>query len=459
MKAPGAPLGSILARRIAFFAILAMIVQLAVVVSDYYWNDDELSRLFVERETEGLAAGLGNGSFRLPDRYAGRYGAPGRGYAARVRASDGPVLFSSCDHECEEHFLPLDLRPPTFWLRTITPGKPLTLAGGRSFTVDGHAVLVEVVTLGDPDDVVSDVLLHEIVDHMIVPMGLLLLLVLGGTLLSVRQALMPVRAAALAADAIDPLDQRSKLPTEGMPREIAHLADAVNRAFARIGELMRSQRLLTSGIAHEVRTPLAAVQLELGHIDHPRARKAEADIEELARFVQQLTALARLESFDHAAFTPVDLGDLATEVVETLAPWVYDSGHSLALEVSASRSVPAVAPLLKDAVRNLVENAVRHAAARRAIVVRVTAAVIEVEDDGAAGDGVVARASPATATTGGLGIGLRIVQRIALLHRARFAAAPTATGFLARLEFGDAPGDVAPQQKIASDARDHSGSA
>ncbi len=51
-------LGSILTKRIAFFAILAMFVQLAVVFSDYYWNVGELSRLFVEQETERLAAGI-----------------------------------------------------------------------------------------------------------------------------------------------------------------------------------------------------------------------------------------------------------------------------------------------------------------------------------------------------------------------------------------------------------------
>ena len=166
------------------------------------------------------------------------------------------------------------------------------MVGERRFVVD-------VATMGDPQDVVSDVLWNEVIEHMIVPMSILLVLVLGATLLSVRQALKPVRIAADAAERIDPMDSRSHLQFQEMPREVAHLAEAVNRAFERVGELMKSQKILTSGIAHEVRTPLAAIKLELGHIDHPRARKAEADLDDLVRFVSQITALARLDTFDH----------------------------------------------------------------------------------------------------------------------------------------------------------------
>lgn len=433
-------LGSIVARRITIFAVLAMVVQLVLVFVDCYLNENELSRQFLEQETDLLSAGLsGQGediSYRLPDDAAERYGRPDSGYFARIRTDDGRVLFSSPDAGRAGHFLPIDLTPPTFWVRTLHPGRPLNLAGGRSVDFQGEEVLIEVVTLGDPDGVVFEVLWQEVIEQMIVPMGILLVLVLGGTTLSVRKALKPVHAAAQAAEALDPMDARSHLQTDGMPREVAMLAEAVNRAFGRVGDLIQSQRLLTSGIAHEVRTPLAAMKLELGRIDHPRARKAEADLDELVRFVGQMTSLARLDGFDHGAFRPERLDRLAEDVVETLAPWAYDRGHSLALEGHAAAPLPVAGSLIRDAIRNLVENAVKHTPEGTAITVRVEDGRVDVCDvrpPRAPGPESVPESRADTRAGDRMGIGLKIVERIAALHGGTFSFASTAEGSTASL--------------------------
>lgn len=422
-------LGAILTKRIAFFAILAMLVQLVVVISDYYWNVGELSRLYVEQETERLSKGVSieNGSVRyeLPETIRDRYRQDGDGYLARIRAADGTLVFETCDAACEDRFLPKDIDRPDFWLRSLKPGKPLTLVGGRAFFIGDQRFLIDVATLGDPQEVVSDVLWNEILEHLVVPMSILLVLVLGATLLSVRQALRPVRAAADAADQIDPMDARSHLKFDDMPREVAHLAVAVNRAFDRVAELMKSQKTLTSGIAHEIRTPLAAMKLELGRIDHPRARKIEADLDDLVRFVFQLTALARLESFDHSAFETVDLIAVSASAVEQVAPWVYENLHSVELITADNKAVVQGIPaLLRDAIRNLVENAVRHTPDHSHIIVRVGANLIEVEDCRPTAVGQ----SGAKPRADSLGIGLKIVTRIAEIHRGKLRRSTSATG-------------------------------
>lgn len=422
-------LGAILTKRIAFFAILAMLVQLVVVISDYYWNVGELSRLYVEQETERLSKGIsvenGNVRYELPETIRDRYRQDGDGYLARIRAADGTLVFKSCDAACEDRFLPKDIDRPDFWLRSLKPGKPLTLVGGRAFFIGDQRFLIDVATLGDPQEVVSDVLWNEILEHLVVPMSILLVLVLGATLLSVRQALRPVRAAADAADQIDPMDARSHLKFDDMPREVAHLAVAVNRAFDRVAELMKSQKTLTSGIAHEIRTPLAAMKLELGRIDHPRARKIEADLDDLVRFVFQLTALARLESFDHSAFETVDLIAVSASAVEQVAPWVYENMHSVELITADNKAVVRGIPaLLRDAIRNLVENAVRHTPDHSHIIVRVGANLIEVEDCRPTAVGQ----SGAKPRADSLGIGLKIVTRIAEIHRGKLRRSTSATG-------------------------------
>ncbi|MCS3743205.1 MULTISPECIES: HAMP domain-containing sensor histidine kinase [unclassified Rhizobium] len=432
-------LGAILTRRIAFFAVLAMVVQLAVIFSDYYWNVGELSRLFVEQETERLASGIAlegeNVRYQLPESLKQRYGTRSSGYVGRIRDGNGTLVFQSCDDACERHFLPADVNPPDFWLRSLTTGKPLTLVGGRAFVIGDRRFIVDVATIEDPQDVVSSVFWREVIEHMLVPMSILLVLVLGATLLSVRQALKPVRAAANAADDIDPMDARSHLNFDGMPREVAHLAIAINRAFERVGELMASQKVLTSGIAHEIRTPLAAIKLELGNIDHPRARKAEADLDDLVAFVAALTALARLDSFDHGMFEDVDLVALSCSVVEQLAPWVYEHGHSLEfhpqVEIALIRGAPA---LIRDALRNLVENAVRHTPAGTSILVYVAAKTIRIEDRRT--NTAKNEAKPAEYADS-LGIGLRIVRRIVELHRGNLHQSTSRLGHVFELRFDD----------------------
>ena len=67
------------------------------------------------------------------------------------------------------------------------------------------------------------------------------------------------------------------------------------------------------------------LKLELGNIDHPRARKMEGDVDGLAHFVEQITALGRLESTDRAVLQAIDLVAIARKAVTDIAPFVYAS--------------------------------------------------------------------------------------------------------------------------------------
>lgn len=435
----------IVARRIVLFAVVAMVAQLAAVLWEYGRDPENLARLMLEQETAALAEGLvvtdGGLHYELPSELAERYGERGTGYIARLRTPAGAILFSHCDTRCTRHFLPLDVHPPTFWLRTTSEGFPLSFAGGRTVEAGTHSVLIEVAIDRDPENAVWAVLGNEVSEHMLVPMSLTLVFVLGATLLSIRSALAPVMRAAAEAERVDPMDAGARLETAGMPLEIAQLAGAVNRSYARVGELVRAQKLFTSAIAHEIRTPLAVVSLELERIDHPRAQRVLAEIEELSRFIDQIVALARLESIDRARFASIDLDALLEEVVASLAGWVYERGATIAFEPGGG-TVLGHPALLKDAVRNLVENAVRHGGPGVAIIVasRPDGSILVQDDGRGLGEPDEGGAPGHYKRAGGLGIGLEIVRRIAVLHGAAFTLKPAAPkGVVAEIRFAGRP--------------------
>ena len=417
----GRPLWQVIGSRIFMFAALAMVIQVAVVLVDYGFDDLKLAALMVERESDGLAKGVGVDQagrlgYAVPLRLA-RYGTGSRAYFARVRTPGGLIIYSNCDDRCASHFLPQEVNPPDFWSRLLRPGKPIAVAGGRSFEVDGVEVFIEVAILDDHERVMWRVLLHELTDHLAVPMSLMLVFVLGGMLVSVRLALKPVERAARQAEDIDPLDPSHAIDVAGMPKEIGNLGAAVNRLLVRTNGLMQAQRVYTTAIAHEIRTPLAMVKLELGNIDHPRARKIEQDLDALTHFVAQITDLGRLEGTDRAAFRPIDLAALGRSVVSDIAPWVYDKRAVIAfVDVGPSKTM-GHASLIENAVRNLIENAVKHTPPQTVIEVMAgPGPCISVSDDAGLLVGSRLADAPADGLPSPSGIGLEIVRRIMRLH-------------------------------------------
>ncbi len=427
-------------RRIMIFSAIAMAAQFIAVFFEYWQDQHQLGRLAIERETTALAAGLessaGTLRFVLPDAMAQQYGDRSRGYFARVRRVNGTVLFSNCDVECTEHFLPLAINPPSFWMRQIRPGLPLYVAGGQ--VIEGHeqSLLIEVAIIGDTDGVVYGVLAHEVADHMAVPMSLILIIVLGATSLSIMQAFKPVTAAATLAARLDPLTSSTRIPTAKMPREVSKLVSAINMSLDRVHELVRAQKVFVSAISHDVRTPLAVARLELGNIPDPRARKVERDLEALNRLVEQLTTLGRLESQSVAQLKRIDPLPIAEAVVSALAPLAFEAGKSIELVDFGALPCRGNSVLVENALRNLIDNAIRHSGAGAHVIVEVGPGTeLSVRDSGGR-DPVVrpgGERTPAPGVDAGkadrhAGLGLKIVSRIARLQGGSLSITATAEG-------------------------------
>lgn len=179
-----------------------------------------------------------------------------------------------------------------------------------------------------------------------------------------RRAIRPIQIASRRAARIGPGEQGTRLPTQGMPREILPLILAINDALDRLDRALEAQRRFTSDAAHELLTPLALLQAEIDALDDAEAAaQLRRDVDAMNQMVHQLLYLAELEAMGEAVARDeqVDLHAVATEVISMLAPLAVRQNKQLALTgTTGPVMVRGSAGLLDRVLRNLVENALRH---------------------------------------------------------------------------------------------------
>ena len=328
----------IVTSRIIAIAVVVVLLQLAQVANDYYFDEAELAKNFIEREAATLAKGVhthaGELQFALPEA-AARYGRGERSaYAFRVLDSKGNTIGAGQASMVEQvsPWVPGAPNWPDKWLRRLDE-RWLHVSGGQRMRVGGHDVRIEIATLGDPDAAYWGVLVHELTEHVTLPMGPLLLTILFVTMFTVRRTLLPLASAAEQADAIDPRNPNAVLTPANMTAEIASFVAAVNRALERVRQIVQSQKMFLANVAHELRTPLSIMLLELHKIDDPRALRLQGDVRAMSRLVDQLLVLERLELVAGQDASAVDLEEVARATLARLAPWIADQGDNVEFEV------------------------------------------------------------------------------------------------------------------------------
>jgi signal transduction histidine kinase len=193
----------------------------------------------------------------------------------------------------------------------------------------------------------------------------ILAVAIGG---SVRLSLQPVRRVAAEvkqrdADALEPL------AASGLPAEVSPLVESINALLARLRSAFDTQRAFVSDAAHELRSPLTALKLQLQLLQRssdPASRERAigalaAGIERATRLVAQLLTLARTEpGAPHGPLAPTDLAEAARQAVADVVPLADGKSTRLALESQGDCTVEGDAAALRILVRNLVDNAVRY---------------------------------------------------------------------------------------------------
>jgi heavy metal sensor kinase len=199
------------------------------------------------------------------------------------------------------------------------------------------------------------------------------LVVLAGTLLAHRLAgniLEPVRRIASTARSLSQHDLNRRVEVDVPPDELGELVETFNGMLARLEASFESLRRFTADASHELRSPLALMRSELeGTLARARTpaeyqqvlRGLEAEVEHMARMVDQLLMLARA---DAGALRPAETNlDVADFLHETAARWrpVAQTRH-VRVDVDApdSGSVWGDPDLLRRVMDNLIDNATRH---------------------------------------------------------------------------------------------------
>lgn len=245
-------------------------------------------------------------------------------------------------------------------------------------------------------------------------------------------ALRPLGRVSVAIAARPP-DDLSPIAAD-VPHEIRGLVGAVNTFMARLDAAVDALRGFARHANHQIRTPLATARTEIalarraGGPVSPALDRADGALVRAERVLAQLLLLARVQAAgQRPPLVPVDLARMAQEVAADLIPEAAARGQDLGYDGPGSLIVPGDPVLLGEALRNLVDNAVRHAGPSAAITLRLGSAggatFAAVEDTG---PGLPPH--PLPQSDGEHGLGLMIVRQIAQAMGAGLELGPGAGG-------------------------------
>ncbi|MCY7364497.1 MAG: HAMP domain-containing histidine kinase [Frankiaceae bacterium] len=260
---------------------------------------------------------------------------------------------------------------------------------------------------------------------------LLVLLVGGTTFVLAGRALRPVEAIRQRVAGIDAEQLGKRVPVPSAQDEVGRLAATMNDMLDRLESSAAAQRRFVSDASHELRSPLATVRtsMEVAQV-HPELtvwpKLTQVVLDETARLQTLVADMLLLARSDERGVplrrTDVDLDDLCEQEVARLR----STGLRVLTDVHPARTV-GDADALARALRNLVNNAARHAATVVTLSLRIegSTAVLEVGDDGPGippdqrrrvFERFVRLDESRTRTSGGTGLGLPIVQQIVHAH-------------------------------------------
>jgi two-component system, OmpR family, sensor histidine kinase QseC len=333
--------------------------------------------------------------------------------------------------------------PPA--LGQATPGLHTRTIDGvtwRSYTFDHHGVRITTADRVDR----RQQLFYDIARATFVPFAVAMAATMLALWFAVRVCLRPLARvrAALARRAPDALDP---VPEQGLPAELAPLVTTVNALLGKIARTIERERRFTGDAAHELRTPLTAVKTHIqvarrshdGTVTAAALSQAEEGVGRLHRTIDQLLMLARVEG--SASFDDDEESDAATAVREAVSQLPQQQAHAVEVvdEGAGALVLSVPASLAATALRNVLDNALRHGPPGSPVVLRIAPAggsvsfIVEDRGPGLA-DADLGKAGQRFWRGGhgqGSGLGLSIVNAIVARYGGSWELSPRSGGGLA----------------------------
>ncbi len=209
----------------------------------------------------------------------------------------------------------------------------------------------------------------------------------------VQRALRPLRQMAQGVDARSEADLQP-LPQTDVPQEILPFVHSINRLLQRLNASMEQQRRFVADAAHELRTPIAVLSMQVDNLKplqlEPQARQRIGALQDGLRrartVVEQLLSLARSQGEQTTLRQTLDPSGVMREVITDLLPLAESRGIDLGIDRAEKVEIDTDPAQLYTLLRNAVDNALRYTPEGGRVDLRVRAegerAVIEVQDSG-----------------------------------------------------------------------------